>query len=73
MLSPTDRPYKHEKGMPKSPWRRPPDVSRLLQLTSLAPDLTESILRGDGPDGLSLAKLRKNLPVRWDEERQRRQ
>lgn len=44
-------------------------VSRLLQLTSLAPDLVEAILRGDEPDGLSLAKLRKNLPVRWDEQR----
>ena len=44
-------------------------VSRLLQLTSLAPDLIEAILRGDEPDGLSLAKLRKNLPVRWDKQR----
>ncbi|NLX60627.1 MAG: hypothetical protein GXY74_16250 [Phycisphaerae bacterium] len=44
-------------------------VSRLLQLTSLAPDLVEAILRGEEPDGLSLAKLRKNLPVRWDEQR----
>jgi len=44
-------------------------VSRLLQLTSLAPDLVEAILRGDEPDGLSLAKLRKILPVRWNELR----
>jgi len=31
--------------------------------------LIEAILRGDEPDGLSLKKLRKNLPVRWDEQR----
>jgi len=43
-------------------------VSRLLQLTSLAPDIVEAILRGDEPDGLSLAKLRKHLPLRWDEQ-----
>jgi len=35
----------------------------------LAPDIIEAILRGDEPDGLSLEKLRKNLPVRWDEQR----
>ena len=44
-------------------------VGRMLRLTSLAPDIVEAILRGDEPDGLSLEKLRKNLPVRWDEQR----
>jgi len=37
-----------------------------LRLTSLAPDIIEAILRGDEPDGLSLEKLRKDLPVKWD-------
>ena len=44
-------------------------AGRMLRLTSLAPDIIEAILRGDEPDGLSLEKLRKNLPVRWDEQR----
>ncbi|MBI1370724.1 MAG: hypothetical protein GC162_18960 [Planctomycetes bacterium] len=44
-------------------------VGRMLRLTSLAPDIIEAILCGDEPDGLSLEKLRKNLPVRWDEQR----
>ncbi|OQB85387.1 MAG: hypothetical protein BWX88_01835 [Planctomycetes bacterium ADurb.Bin126] len=44
-------------------------VGRMLRLTSLAPDIIEAILRGDEPDGLSLEKLRKNLSVRWDEQR----
>ena len=44
-------------------------VGRMLHLTSIAPDIVEAILRGDEPDGLSLEKLRKNLPVRWDEQR----
>lgn len=30
----------------------------MLRLMSLAPDITEAILRGDEPDGLSLEKLR---------------
>ena len=41
----------------------------MLRLTSLAPDITEAILRGDEPAGLSLEKLRKNLPVRWEQQR----
>ena len=45
-------------------------IGRMLRLTSLAPDIIEAILRGDEPDGLSLEKLRKNLPVGWDEQRQ---
>ena len=44
-------------------------VGCMLRLTSLAPDIIEVILRGDEPDGLSLEKLRKNLPVRWEEQR----
>jgi hypothetical protein len=44
-------------------------VGRMLCLTSLAPDIIEAILRGDEPDGLSLEKLRRNLPVRWEEQR----
>jgi len=55
-------------------------VGRILRLTNLAPDTIEAILRGDEPDGLprrirqaetglSLEKLRKNLPVRWEEQR----
>jgi len=44
-------------------------MGRMLRLTSLAPDIIEAILRGDEPDGLSLEKLRKDLPVRWDEQR----
>jgi hypothetical protein len=43
-------------------------VGRMLRLTSLAPDIVEAILRGDEPEGISLTKLRKNLPVRWDEQ-----
>ena len=46
-------------------------VSRILRLTSLAPDIVEAILRGDEPDGISLEKLRKNLPVSWQEQRLR--
>ncbi len=44
-------------------------VGRMLRLTSLAPDIIEAILCGDEPNGISLRKRQKNLPVRWDEQR----
>ena len=44
-------------------------VGRIVKLADLAPDIIKAILRGDEPDGLSLEKLRKNLPVRWEEQR----
>lgn len=43
----------------------------MLRLTSLAPDIIEAILRGDEPDGLSLEKLRQQLPVSWEAQRKR--
>ena len=48
-------------------------AGRMLRLTSLAPDIIEAVLRGDEPDSLSFEKLRKNLPVRWDEQRKMHQ
>jgi len=43
-------------------------VGRIIRLTSLAPEIVERILNGDEPEGISLAKLRNNLPVLWDEQ-----
>ncbi len=43
-------------------------VGRLLRLTSLAPEIVERILAGDEPEGMSLAKLRTELPLSWREQ-----
>ena len=45
-------------------------VSRLLQLTLLAPDIIQAILNGNAPSGICLDKLQWRLPLRWDEQRQ---
>ena len=42
--------------------------SRILRLTSLSPEIVEAILDGNEPKGLSLAKLRKKLPLIWSEQ-----
>lgn len=44
-------------------------VGRILQLTSLAPDIVESILAGQAHPNLSLQQLRKGIPVYWGEQR----
>jgi hypothetical protein len=41
----------------------------MLQLTSLAPDIVESILAGQAFADISLRDFRKGIPVSWDEQR----
>jgi len=44
-------------------------IARTIRLASLAPYTIESILNGQGPDGVSLMGLRRDLPLSWDEQR----
>ena len=44
-------------------------LGRLMKLTLLAPDIKMAILNGLEPSGLSLAKLRKEIPVMWSDQR----
>jgi hypothetical protein len=44
-------------------------VTRILKLTTLAPDIVEAIINGEEPNGLSLAKLVKGFPENWEEQR----
>jgi len=46
-------------------------VGRILRLTLLAPDIIEAILRGTEPSGLSLARLTKEVPMLWTEQREK--
>jgi len=41
-------------------------VSRILNLTLLAPDTVEAIVNGDEPSGLSPVRLHKSLRTKWD-------
>ena len=45
-------------------------VARILRLSLLAPDIVESIMRGDEPSGLSLARL-LDIPPYWTEQRKK--
>lgn len=47
----------------------PAYISRFLRLTLLAPDIIERILDGREPSGLSLAKLIRDVPSVWEEQR----
>jgi hypothetical protein len=44
-------------------------VTRILKLTTLAPDIVEAIINGEEPDGLSLARLTRSFPEDWREQR----
>ena len=45
-------------------------VSRLLDLTLLAPDIQEAILDGRQPKGMQLEELTGAMPGAWGEQRQ---
>jgi hypothetical protein len=45
-------------------------VSRILNLTALAPDIVEAILAGNEPSGMSLGTLRRGVLLGWEEQRQ---
>jgi site-specific DNA recombinase len=45
-------------------------VAKILNLTLLCPSLIESIVAGNEPSGLSVARLRQGVPARWDEQQE---
>jgi hypothetical protein len=46
-------------------------VGRILNLATLAPDIVESIVRGEESSGLSLEHLAKGFPSKWENQRER--
>jgi hypothetical protein len=54
----------HSKGVDRS------YAGRLLWLTSLAPEIVEALLAGQECEGLSLRRLRREIPLSWEEQRE---
>ena len=46
----------------------PSFVARTIRLAALAPDIIEGVLAGQEPDGLSLGRLRKEIPLLWEDQ-----
>ncbi|CAK0779647.1 hypothetical protein CCP4SC76_7000004 [Gammaproteobacteria bacterium] len=46
-------------------------VSRMLNLTTLAPDIIEAILDDNLPKGVTLLDLAANPPLLWEEQRKK--
>ena len=46
----------------------PSQIARAIRLTRLLPAIIHSVVIGGIPDGISLAKLRGDLPVKWSEQ-----
>lgn len=46
-----------------------PYMSRLIRLTFLAPGIIEAIIDGREPDGMSIERLRRPMPLLWEEQK----
>ena len=46
------------------------NMSRMLTLTTLAPDIVDSILDGTQSDRLNISVLKKGFPVDWGDQRE---
>jgi hypothetical protein len=44
-------------------------VSRMVNLTTLAPDIVEAILDGTLPDHVTLFDIASNTPLLWEDQR----
>ena len=44
-------------------------VCKLLGMVNLAPDIVQALLDGEEPDGFTLQRLRKGIPVLWEDQR----
>ena len=47
-------------------------IARTIRLAALAPDIVEAILSGQEPAGLSLGRLRKEIPLLWEDQHEHR-
>ena len=45
-------------------------VIRKMKLAYLAPDIVEAIFKGDIPHTISLGKLIKSIPFKWEDQRE---
>jgi hypothetical protein len=43
-------------------------VTKILHMVNLAPELQEAIITGNEPDGLSLNRLCRGIPVEWERQ-----
>ena len=56
------------KELATSIGKDPSQIARAIRLTRLSPAIVHRVIVGDTPDGISLAKLRGDLPVKWSEQ-----
>jgi hypothetical protein len=63
--------YGSIEELARAEWINPSYLARVLRLTLLAPDITDSILDGrHDPERITLNRLMKPLPAVWGEQLQ---
>ena len=65
----TDGTHKTIESLAQSVSVHPKIVRTGIRMAFLAPDITAAILEGRQPEALSLIDFKKNLPLRWNEQR----
>ena len=63
-----DNQFTNIKELADTIGKDPSQIARAIRLTRLSPAIIHRIIANDAPDGLSLARLRTNLPEKWDEQ-----
>jgi len=63
-----DNQFTNIKELADTIGKDPSQIARAIRLTRLSPAIIQRIIANDAPDGLSLAKLRTNLPEKWQEQ-----
>lgn len=47
----------------------PSYAARMFRLTMLAPDIIDAVLSGNEPEGVTMRKLARPIPIHWHEQR----
>ena len=62
--------YESVEALAESNHLHPKVVRQALRLAFLSPDVTSAILEGSQPEGVSLSRIPKLLPLPWTAHRQ---
>ena len=61
--------YSNTTELAEATGKGPAYISRIIRLTLLAPEIVHAILAGTLQKTVSLEMLRKELPVRWEDQK----
>ena len=61
--------YSNTTELAAATGKEPAYISRIIRLTLLAPEIVHAILAGTLQRSVPLEKLRKEMPIRWEDQK----